>query len=318
MSENAGLRAVRRRAVSALAATGAAALTGLPEAWALPLGGALGAVAARCLRWRAREALANLQLVFPERSEAQRAAIWRSSCAELGRSAVEWARLPSLSTGDLLERVEVVGLEHLAKAAEFGRGVFAITAHYGNFEYIPAVLRARLPGVSLSVVGRTMPTPGMQSMVERRRVRGGGEVIPQDARAILRVLRAGTIIGILIDHYTRERRGGILVPFLGIRAWTTAGPALLAQRTGAPVVPLHIRRVRDGYHRIEVEPALELPRGGGREQDVTTATALMNQVVGRWIREDPVPWIWSHRRFRHSPDAELRRHGVSAARLPSR
>jgi len=316
MSKN--LRAARRQAITALAATGAAALTALPEGWALPLGGALGGVAARCLRRRAREALANLELVFPERSEAERRAIWRSSCAELGRSAVEWARLPSLSTEALLERVEVDGVEHLARAAEFGRGVFAITAHYGNFEYIPAVIRALLPGVSLSVVGRTMPTPGMQSMIERRRIRGGGEVIAQDAREILRALRAGTILGILIDHYTRERRGGVLVPFLAIRAWTTAGPALLAQRTGAPVVPIHIRRVRKGHHRIEVEPALELPRSGDREQDVMAATALMNEVVGRWIREDPVPWIWSHRRFRHSPDAEGRWHGVSAERLLSR
>src|SRR5208337_1276987 len=112
------------------------------------------------------------RLVFPERSEAERAAIWRSSCAELGRCAVEWARLPSLSTEVLLEHVEVVGLENLRKAWELGRGVFAITAHYGNFEYIPAVMRAHIPGANISVVGRSMPTPGMQAMIERRRVRG--------------------------------------------------------------------------------------------------------------------------------------------------
>jgi KDO2-lipid IV(A) lauroyltransferase len=249
-------------------------------------------------------ALANLELVLPDRSEAERLAIWRSSCAELGRCAVEWARLPTLSTEALLERVEVVGLEHLAKAADLGRGVLAITAHYGNFEYIPAVVRARLPGARVSVVGRTMPTAAMQSMLEARRVRGGGAVIPQDARAILRALREGTIIGILIDHYTRERRGGVLAPFLGVRAWTTAGPALLALRTGAPAVPLHIQRARDGQHRIEVEPPLELPQSGDRERDVAVATARMNEVVGRWIRQDPVPWTWSHRRFRHSPDLE--------------
>jgi Kdo2-lipid IVA lauroyltransferase/acyltransferase len=306
MSDSARLRRARRRAVTLLAAAGAAGLTALPERVALPLGAALGSTAARCLRRRSREALGNLRLVFPERSEAERAAIWRSSCAELGRCAVEWARLPSLSTEVLLERVEVVGLENLTKAVELGRGVLAITAHYGNFEYIPAVLRARIPGTTLSVVGRTMPTPGMQAMIERRRVRGGGEVIAQDVRAILRALREGTIVGILIDHYTRERRGGVLAPFLGVRAWTTAGPALLALRTGASAVPLHIRRLHNGHHRIDVEPALELPRSGDRGHDVGMATALMNEALGRWIREDPVPWSWSHRRFRHSPDAEVR------------
>jgi KDO2-lipid IV(A) lauroyltransferase len=300
------LRSARRLAATALAATSTAAVTALPEHVALPVGATLGRTAARCLRRRTREALANLKLVFPERSEAERSAIWRSSCAELGRCAVEWARLPGLATEVLRDRVEVVGLEHLAKAAELGRGALAITAHYGNFEYIPAVVRACLPGVHVSVVGRTMPTAGMQDMIERRRVRGGGAVIPQDARAILRALREGTVIGILIDHYTRARRGGALVPFLGIPAWTTTGPALLARRTGAAVVPLHIHRTHDGRHRIEVEPALELPQTGDRERDVVTATARMNEVVGRWIREDPVPWTWSHRRFRHSPATEVR------------
>jgi KDO2-lipid IV(A) lauroyltransferase len=306
MSGSVRLRRARRRAVTALVATGAAGLTVLPEGLALPLGAALGGAAAHGLRRRTRDALANLRLVFPERSDAERAAIWRSSCAELGRCVVEWARLPKVSTERLLERVEVVGLENLAKAAELGRGVLAITAHYGNFEYIPAVIRARMPGASISVVGRTMPTPEMQTLIERRRIRGGGEVIPQDARAILRALREGTIIGILVDHYTRERRGGVLAPFLGVQAWTTAGPALLALRTGCPMVPLHIRRLRDGHHRIEVEPVLELPRHGERTQDVEAATALMNRVIGRWILEDPVPWTWSHRRFRYSPDAEVR------------
>ena len=304
MSDGAGLQNVRRHAATALVATAASWAAALPERLALPFGAALGGAAARCLRRRAGVALANLELVLPDRSEAERLAIWRSSCAELGRCAVEWARLPTLSTEALLERVEVVGLEHLAKAADLGRGVLAITAHYGNFEYIPAVVRARLPGARVSVVGRTMPTVALQSMLEARRVRGGGAVIPQDARAILRALREGTIIGILIDHYTRERRGGVLAPFLGVRAWTTAGPALLALRTGAPAVPLHIQRARDGQHRIEVEPPLELPQSGDRERDVAVATARMNEAVGRWICEDPVPWTWSHRRFRHSPDLE--------------
>jgi len=302
MTRVAGLRHLRRRIFTTLTAAGTAVLAVLPEGLALWLGGALGSVAAFVFRQRSREALANLQLVFPERSTAERSGIWRASCAELGRSAVEWARFPRLSIEAFRERVEMVGIDHLAKAAAHGRGVLLITAHYGNFEYLPAAVRSWLPGVTLSVVGRTMPTPGMQAMVERRRVRGGGEVIPQDVRAILRALRGGVMVGLLIDHYTRERRGGILVPFLGVRAWTTPGPALLALRTGAPVVPIHIRRLGGARHRIEVEPELELPRTGDRERDVATATAFMNEVLGRWMREDPVFWTWSHRRFRHSPD----------------
>ena len=280
----------------------AAGFAALPEPAALRAGAVLGRMGAVLFRRRAREALANLRRALPELSEEERAALWRRSTEDLGRAAAEWARLPRLSEQDLLARVDVMGLEHLVKAAARGRGVLAVTAHYGNWEYIPAVIRARLPDLRFSVVGRTMPSPQLQAWIETRRTRGGGEVLPQDARAILRSLRSGTILGVLVDHYTRERRGGVLAPFLGLRAWTTPGPALLALRSGAAIVPVHIRRISGPAHRIEIEPELELPQTGDRTRDVAAATALMNQAIERWIRADPAPWTWSHRRFRHSPD----------------
>lgn len=75
----------------------------------------------------------------------------------------------------------------------------------------------------------------------RRRALLGGELLP-DARQILRALRRGAVVGLLVDIYTPQRRGGILVPFSGRRAWAAAGPATLALRTGAPILPVWIRR----------------------------------------------------------------------------
>lgn len=286
----------------------------LPERAALALGAWLGRLAPSCLPRRARLVRENLRLVHPDWSETRREALLRANFVELGRCMAEWARLPDLDAGSLQERVELEGLEHLRAALARGRGALVVTAHYGLWELIPAAVRAHLPGLDVAAVGRTLRNPYLFDLIVRRREAGGGELLPQEARAILRALRRGVAIGILIDQYTSERRTGVLAPFLGLRAWTNAGPATLALRTGAPVLPVHVRRREGVRHVIVLGPEIPPPASGELRADVLELTARINRAVGAFIEDDPVPWLWSHRRFRRSPDAPA---GVYGERTPS-
>ncbi len=273
----------------------------LPESLALSLGAALGRASGLVLRRRTRVALANLALVFPDRDQAAHREILRASLSEMGRSAVEWALLSGWSAEQIRARVEIVGAEHLVAAVAEGHGAFGATLHYGSWELVPAAFRAHLPELGTAVVGRALRNPGLFRMIVARRGRDGTQIVPQDARAILRALRAGRAVGVLVDQYTTARKGGVLVPFLGVEAWSNAGPAWLSLRTGAPIVPAHIHRLPDGRHRVVIEPALAAPATGSRENDAIELTARLADVLGRVIREEPAPWLWSHRRFRHSP-----------------
>lgn len=292
-----------RHAVELAAARGAmAVVSALPERFALAFGAALGRAAGVALRRRRRISLANLRVVFPELDAAARARIFRDSMVELGRCAVEWARLPQLSPEVLRQRVEIVGLEHLRAALAKGRGAFAVSAHYGSWELLPAVMHAAAPDTRVVVVGRRLRNAALYRLIAARREQGGGELLSQDARAILRALRDGRTVGVLLDQYTTQRRGGVLAPFLGARAWTNPGPALLALRTGAPLVPAHVHRIGPDRHRLVFDPEIPVPSSGDRPADVTEAVARTNEALSRVIRADPAPWLWSHRRFRRSPD----------------
>ena len=119
---------------------------------------------------------------------------------------------------------------------------------------------------------------------------------------MLRALRKGRAVVALNDQYARRSRG-VFVPFFGVRVSTSLGPALMALRTGAPIVPgLRASRIGPDRHRLMIRPALETPDTGDRRKDAELLTARSNAALEEFIREHPEQWMWSHRRFRHSPD----------------
>jgi KDO2-lipid IV(A) lauroyltransferase len=282
----------------------AGALQFLSEPSALALGAAVGRGFARLDTSGCRIARANIALVFPNWSSGEREDLLRTSFAELGRSAVEWARLSALSPREVSERVEIRGLAHLEKALADGRGTLIATAHYGSWELMRRAVAGALPELEITAVGRAQPNPYLQRMVSRRRNLDGSQPLAQDARSILRALRRNAAIGLLADHYLSPRRGGLLLPFLGTPAWSNPGPATLALRTGCPLLLAHTHRLGGNRHRIELEPRLELPTRGERQANISVLTARINQDIGRLIRRQPEHWLWATRRWRASPGVD--------------
>jgi KDO2-lipid IV(A) lauroyltransferase len=137
----------------------------------------------------------------------------------------------------------------------------------------------------------------------QQRTRTGAELLEHHdvAPRILNALREGRAVAFLNDQYAR-RAGGILSPLFGARCYTAPGVALLALRSGAPVLPYYTVREQPDRHVGVWLPELELARTGDLRRDIVTATARTNQVLEEIIRRHPEQWLWAHRRFRRSPD----------------
>ena len=286
------------------------ALHVLPERSALAVGASVGRGFAYLDTHGCRLARANIALVFPNWSDAEREDLLRTSFAELGRGAAEWARLSALSPREVKARVEIRGLEHLEKALAEGRGALIATAHYGCWELMLRAVGVALSEREVTAVGRAQPNPYLQRMVSRRRNLGGSRPLAQDARSILRALRRNATIGVLADHYLSQKRGGLLVPFLGTPAWSNPGPATLALRTGCPLLLAHTYRLGGSRHRIELKPWSELPTSGERKANIAALTAQINEDIGRLIRRQPEHWLWATRRWRASPDVDSDLYGT--------
>jgi KDO2-lipid IV(A) lauroyltransferase len=90
---------------------------------------------------------------------------------------------------------------------------------------------------------------------------------------------------------------GVFTPFMGNWACTNKGLALMAVRTGAPVVPIFSFREEDGRHRITFEKEIPLVKGD-RTTEVEENTILFTQVIERFVRKHPDQWFWFHRRWK--------------------
>jgi KDO2-lipid IV(A) lauroyltransferase len=293
------------------AAAGAlvAAIRALPRDTAMRLAAAAGRGLATFAGPRTDVALQNLRIAFPEWRESQRRAVLKAAFANVGRSFVEFAHLGKLDAAGLRELVEIEGWENFQRARDASPtgSVICLTAHYGSWELLVAIMAAHDVGISL--VHRSRDNPLVDRVMERLREEMGVELLPlgSAARGALRALRAGRVLAITFDQNS-PRSEGVFVPFFGRLASTRSAPARLAMRTGASVLPVFAERLGDGdRHRVRVLPHLTLlPEDGDREAAVRENVARMTAAVEAAIRRAPDQWSWSHRRWRTQPLGEPR------------
>jgi KDO2-lipid IV(A) lauroyltransferase len=276
----------------------------LPRTLGLHLFGALGILAFYGLPRPRRRVLENTGRVFPEWPRARRWAFARAVFCSLGRNGFDFIRMPRYSEEDLRQLVTVRGAAHLAAAHRTGRGVICIGAHLGCWELIP--LRLRAAGYAMAVVYRRIRDPDLQAYVAVRRERWGIRAHERDteARGMVRSLRRGSLLGVLIDQRTQV--DSVSVPFLGHPAWTPSGPARLALRLGAPVIPMVLSMGQGGRHLLEIGPQLPIQRAPRKatEQEIATLvqenTEHFNDVLGEMILKHKEQWVWFHQRWHES------------------
>jgi Kdo2-lipid IVA lauroyltransferase/acyltransferase len=269
----------------------------LPPALGLAVGRRIGDALWWLLPRRRGVALDNIRRSLGrEMAPEEIRRLGRRSFQHVGMNLVEACRYFLRPTDVMLSRVRVDGAEHLRSAAAQGRGILILTAHYGNWELLAAA--HGLTGLPLSIVIRPLDHPILDELAARFRRRSGAELIVKRlaVREVLQALRRGRMVGILLDQ-NATRAEGVFVPFFGIPASTSKGLAVLALRTGAPVVPVFLRRELDGRHSMDVRPPLEPPPDG----DVEAYTATFNLAIEAAIRRAPEQWLWMHARWRTRP-----------------
>jgi KDO2-lipid IV(A) lauroyltransferase len=269
----------------------------MPRRAAHAAGAVLGWIWTYLIPVRRSVARANLRLAFPEKSGRERRRIARGCFVHLARSAVEFLRLPGLDRGKVEKLLEHQGWEHYQRAMQQGRGVIAVTAHFGNFDLLACTQALR--GVPLHVLTREQHLGGFNRywMSVRRKLGVGLLPVRDSALRIHRLLKQGQVVAMVIDQHVSGSRG-ILVPFFGRPASTVHAPALFAIATGAPLLPVTIERLPGGRHRVTFDPPVSVDGTGGRDGEVLRVTAELNRWLEGKIRARPDQWLWIHRRWK--------------------
>ena len=249
-----------------------------------------------------RIARENIAAAFPEKTEAERAAILRESWDNLGRTSSEYVHLVDLWDLDPANmnagRIEIPpdSARRFEQLRDDGKPALIFAAHLANWE-LPAVA-ARRHDMPSAALYRMPNNRAIARDVMRMRRDAMGELIRTSTAAPIRmmeVLDEGMHLGMLVDQrFTR----GPVITFLNRPA--TANPliARLARRFDCPVHGTRAIRLPGNRFRLELTEAIELPRDARGQVDIQAATQAINDIIAGWIREHPGQWLWQHRRWR--------------------
>jgi KDO2-lipid IV(A) lauroyltransferase len=276
----------------------------LPARCARASGSGIGFLLDRVFRFRRNRITEQLQQAFPELMESEIIALRRRIYRHFGLLAMEILRLPCWSNEKLKNHVCIChDLENMRNATAKGKGVLVLAAHMGNWEV--GLSGAAANGVDTHAVTKEIKGQLGQYVADRMRYSHGVRTIPRrdSIRDILRVLKKGGALGFVLDQNMTSDEG-IFVDFFGRPACTMPGLAVLAQRSGAPVIPVQFWRDNDGvHHHIRFLPEVEWEEASdNRDENVHHNTQRYTKILEDLIRQHPEQWLWMHRRWRTQPE----------------
>lgn len=214
----------------------------------------------------------------------------RQTFESYGRYWVDSFRLPSLSDAEIDAEFSYEGVEHIMRGMARGVGTIHVLPHLGGWEWA-AFWLARIMGWQVTAVVEPVEPPELFDFFADYRKGLGMHIVPlgPDAgRAVLKAIHEKHIIALLCD---RDIEGnGVEVDFFGERTTLPAGPATLAFRTGAAVLPTAIY-FREHGHFAQVNAPIPVERREKRlKADVQRVTQDIAHALETMIAAAPDQW----------------------------
>lgn len=199
--------------------------------------------------------------------------------------------------------MEFFGREYLDEALAQGRGVLAVTAHYGNFPLMALYLA--LLGYPVSVIVRPLRDPKAGRFFYQKGIAGRFETIDSMPRRkcvsrVLQALKENRVVFLLADQNFGSD-GVVYVNFFDRPAATAPGPVIFAQRSGAVILPVFTYREGQNRHRVEFQEPFVLRQAGEQSETLQRNMQELTKMIEAEIRKRPREWAWMHRRWKTQP-----------------
>jgi phosphatidylinositol dimannoside acyltransferase len=200
-----------------------------------------------------------------------------------------WARGSRVE--ELQAETTVEGLEHIIGAREEGRGMIYGLPHVGNWDAAaPVSGNEKVPVVA---VAEKLPNRRITEWFTSMRAEFGIEIVlatggTEVMRKLEAALSANKAVALLSDRDLNQR--GVEVVFFGEKTTLPPGPATLALRTGAPLLPVASYYEGDNGYRVVIRPALPVPTEGTRSEKVRAMTQALAEEMESFIRVAPRQW----------------------------
>jgi lauroyl/myristoyl acyltransferase len=261
----------------------------IPRSWRYLIGTAVGDVVFFVWPSKRRVVVNNMATVLgmsPRDPQVRRLALksMRNYCKYL----IEFLELPFVNPlDDRIASFTITGWDHVEAAIERGRGLIIATAHFGALE---------VPGLRLAqhtefhaVYDAFTPDYLDRLIQEKRREKKINPVPVGNVRAMMKILKSGQTLALLFDKPI-ETGKGVPVRFFGRETVVPGGPAVLAMRTGAALLPCFTFRHPDRTFESVVFPPISCASTGNRARDTQAAMQKLMDSLQTVVRERPDQW----------------------------
>lgn len=273
----------------------------LPNSVKEGIGRLIGLIWFDVLRIRRRTAIDNVLKVFPDFTRKQATQMARQSLIHMGYTIVEFFSFPFFDQKqiDAMFEYQEDGKQKIESALKQEKGIFMLSSHVANGDLAVAALC--YSGFPVHLVSKVFKSKWLNDFWFNARAKHGAQFISpkRSSYDILKALKNNQVVIFVLDQYTGPPNG-IVTHFFGIKTGTAFGPALLAQRSRAIVLPAYAYRKKFGQHIIVVGDPIEFADQGEKNKTLVYNTEKYNRAIEQMILAHPEQWMWIHRRWKQA------------------
>lgn len=246
--------------------------------------------------YRRKVVMKNLRNSFPEKPEGEIAVICDRFYRYLCDLILETLKTLRMTEAESRKRCIFHYPEWLDQLHKEHKSILIVMGHYGNWEWAGPSFTLNTP-YQLIVIYRPLSHPYFEKMMTRMRTRFGTRITPVDRtlRDMIANKDEVTATAFIADQ-TATAKNAFWTTFLQQDTAVFTGPEKLARRFDYPVVYMKITRIRRGYYDVTPELLFAHPAQSGDGEVSETFTRRLEVD----IKHDPVPWLWSHKRWKHT------------------
>nr|WP_308810570.1 lauroyl-Kdo(2)-lipid IV(A) myristoyltransferase [Photobacterium leiognathi] len=246
-----------------------------------------------------RRARVNLQMCFPEKTEAERETILLQSITTAGTFLLGFASLSVRSKFWLEDNTVIRGMDNLTSLTEQQQSVILLVPHTWAID-IPAVLLASR-GLPVSAMAKKQKNEVSDWLMHKQRVQYGGRVYERSGgiKPFIKSIREG-YLGYYLPDEDLGPEHSVFVDFFGTTKATMSGLGRLSKLSRAKIVPLFaMYNSETGKYELDFYPALPFP-SETEEQDAR----MMNECIEQYVGERPEQYMWILRLLKTRPNHE--------------
>lgn len=242
----------------------------------------------------------NLHFAYPELPRRKIEQLSKAVFENIGVTFLEICQIPFLPKNALISKVTIKGKSNLMNAINSNRSIILFSGHIGSWELGLQVI-SHYTHKNILLIAQHIKSKLLNTWVYKLRAGSDNSLIDKKGALpqMVRTLRKGGIIGLLIDQGTKVSQG-VEIKFFNKTTTATPVVAVLARRYNSIVLPVFCVREKNGGVTLLIEEPVLLVKTNNLEDDAKTNTQIMTNIIERIVRLYPDQWFWFHKRWKRS------------------